>query len=345
MINMDVTVLGASSTGKSCYLYAMADNMIIGHNGFTFNASSYEKGMVLEDRWNTFCDSGIWPDGTTESSEWEFDVNYSLKTIAQFSWYDYRGGILAHKDLDDADVKEFFDRLNSSSCLLIFVQATDLKSLLVRDQNTAAAGQRLKKYSQLLIRYAKETECKKLPIAIVVTKGDLITADEYKQGVDLLKRYFNSIFLSMDDGDGWHVAITRCGLGDPDSPLQGETGNKVIGIVNPFNIHIPILFAVRSGLIGSLAKYSNSLNSRTYDYTRHARSLEYEENKGFWESIFTSDDSDYYREQKKIAEADVERLKKKIESFKKDIVNITKEISLSKETYIYDNGELLELDS
>lgn len=343
MINMEVTVLGASSTGKSCYLYAMADSMIIGYNGFTFNSISHEKSLILENRWNAFCENEVWPNGTTEESEWEFDVKYSLRSIARFSWYDYRGGVITHTDPNDEDVKAFFERLKNSSSLLIFVQATDLKSLLVRDQNTSAAYKRLKKYNKLLSDYANETGCKKLPIAIVVTKGDLITTDEYKQGVDVLKRYFNTLFVNSDDG--WHVAITRCGLGDPSSPLQGETGDSVIGIINPFNIHIPVLFAVRVGLISEYGEHSRLLNTRVYDRKRYSNMLDYEENKGFFESLFSPDNRDYYREEKNRANADVERLNTFIASIKKDIVNITREICKSKETYIYDNGELLELDS
>ena len=93
-------MLGNTGSGKTCYLAAMYQIMSMGFNlnGFSLKAKTRKNMIELEETWRLLAEGNennerIWPEGTDTTQFIDFSLKYALREdVAQFEWYDYRGG-------------------------------------------------------------------------------------------------------------------------------------------------------------------------------------------------------------------------------------------------------------
>ena len=235
MSEVKMTMIGSSGCGKTCYLYATNAYMLDGVCGFNFYPSDWNQGLELERGWDSICTNATWPLGTDGNTDTEYKFNVTLNGtgIGNFSWLDYRGGILnstVEKESPN-DVTKFHNRCSNTDSFLVAIPAD---MLLKADEGDLRAKSVINRY-QTLLGYFPNIQNK--PVSLVITKGDLIPNKESMQKcISLFEKKFKTLFSESHKS----LMVCRVSLGT----FGGEMfqGGKFEGVIKPLRLHIPILF-------------------------------------------------------------------------------------------------------
>lgn len=274
-----VTMIGMSGSGKTCFVYAMYDYMQLTHNGFSFTAKDPDVDMSLMDGWASIAYQGIWPPGTLQTTSYDFYVQYATRPIMEFSWCDYRGGVLTESS-QEKDKKDFLDRLNKSSCLIITIGADTVKEILAGNMRKTLE---LKMLNALIRRFEVENT-RRIPVIFALTKADLYTKEDQGKLLNLIKTYFNSLYTQ---GSGWLFAIVPVTLGKFE-PVTGDS-KEIIGEVAPKNIHIPVMFFVASVLREKASEIQKKLKNIKVNRNQYRASLQSASEQSFWSKLWYGD--------------------------------------------------------
>lgn len=241
-----ITMLGTTGTGKTCYMIGMSYFMQNkGINGFTIISQDNDQFRTIKEQWKsmtTKTGSDRWPPGTPPiPTSYVFNFNYGGKTFAKFNWLDYRGAALPDETVA-ADRKILVDRLLESDCILLCISAEYLALAAIQgDEFQAIEEAEVGVMNGLLTEVAEKAAISKdnpFPVAIVVTKADLLTKFQGKmQGepVEIAKSFFeNTLFVK----DHWLTAIIPVTLG------QELAENEDSGKIKPEGVHLPVSFGV-----------------------------------------------------------------------------------------------------
>ncbi len=228
-------MIGHKGSGKTCYLYAMYSQMAFGVNGFTFMPDDFDKALQLENGWSTIVDEHKWPEGTNESNDFVFNCSYALRQLIDFTWHDYRGGILKEGS-QSSDYPKFREKLSNSGTLIICISAEIVKGLLKNDHGAESF---VRIYNQLLQQYVKD-HARTVPIAITITKSDLLEDEDFPKAIVILKRLLGFLF---EKNGNWMVMVVAVSLGEN---LTTEKDKPITGTISPAHIHLPVMFAIYS---------------------------------------------------------------------------------------------------
>ncbi|KYC42392.1 hypothetical protein WA1_20710 [Scytonema hofmannii PCC 7110] len=241
---LKITMLGTVGAGKTCYMLGMYAEMVTGVNGITINSIDLDVGTKLLNQWERLVSSegsDRWPPGTpTGTEEFNFHLSYNTKPIMRFNWMDYRGAALT-ETANESDVKQLQDRLIISDCTLLCVPA---EAIAQDVKSTTVVKYKTNRLNDLLARFATENTLadeESFPVVIVLTKFDEI-ADKISQD-DLIRRVKRLFPALFPVGGIWDVAICPVSLG-LELALDKDSGD-----INPFNLHLPIVFAVWHKLV------------------------------------------------------------------------------------------------
>lgn len=252
---MNISLLGLSGSGKTCYLYMAAYVLARGVkvNGHTISAtSSNRQQAIMLNKGIEDIASRRWPEGSSNTLTYPFDLKIDGKSVFPFTIYDYRGGILDHfSEADIKDVKEIFDTFEESSCIVILVDGDTIMQALEPELLSPTHRQNVPFHAQVkalnelsyiesLVKECNERMSRKVPILLTITKGDIFFPEELDAGKTLLKERLPSLFSLHND---MIVGITTVTLGED---LRNEDG-KIYGTVclnTDGNVHLPILFAL-----------------------------------------------------------------------------------------------------
>jgi len=231
---LTMTMIGASGTGKSCYLYGTYAAMLEGISLFHFTPKDYNQGLELEEAWELIMNDGHWPSGHVESADYIFDCLHHGVRIGTFTWQDYRGGILTEKKGDDApeDVQAFHQRCRNADTLLVCIPAD---VLLKAAQGNSQSDHMLSRYLRIMGGFPNLIN---VPVVLMITKSDLITDEETRQCISHLLERFNRLLTINHE---W-LMIVPVSLGR----FHGDMvqNGKVDGNVEPKRLHLPILFPI-----------------------------------------------------------------------------------------------------
>ena len=291
--SLKLTMIGPSGTGKSCYLYATYFRMLEGVAGFNFNCKDFNQGLDLQDAWDMMLDEGVWPGGNTESTNFDFTCFCRGRSIGDFEWLDYRGGVLKEREEKDNDVAKFIQRAQNSDALLVSLPADLILAADSDDLKTKNKWRSVKTRVLALLGKAFEQN-PDTALIFLITKNDLCHSSE--EGVFCV-REIKTAFARYFQGTPEHVMIaaTRLGRfeGEGDAFQQGA---KIEGNVDPKNVHLPILFPFYLHAIAAAQEFEekaeNAKNER-YDYAQRAQ---VERGKSFWGKLWNGDSSEYYDE-------------------------------------------------
>lgn len=339
MKETNITMIGGPETGKTCYLYAMADQMTFGVHGFRFNAKDYNIACSLDDCWSMILNDGKWPKQTNENQRIEFECRYGTKMLASFNWFDYRGGLATEGKLDSSNpvMKEFMEILNRSTCLLILVSAEDIKGILNGHKKPESL---FKRYKHLMDMYIQEHD--PIPIAFVITKGDLLDEGEFERGVELLKStYYQEYFITDPCGDGWLITFVVVGLG---AEKLGKTRDGMVtGKIAPFNVHLPVLFAVRCSLVNELMEAQAEVNGLLKAQADKKRVLEKENSRSFLSRVWNGDIRDDLNKELESINKSLVAEKKNFDMRSADLFKLTEELMKSNTAVVYCNGHQMTI--
>lgn len=275
-----ITMLGVSDSGKTCFIYAMYDFMQKVQNGFTFITNDPDKDMDLNDGWESIAFDGIWPNGTQDTTLYDFTVLFKSRPIMGFSWCDYRGGAITDRSTEH-DVNELHDRIFNSECLIICIGADAIKQIIAGDNRK---GRELVRLNNLILRYATKSQ-RRIPLIFALTKADLYTMQEQQQLLAIIKEYFGSLYQS---GSGWLHAIVPVTLGKFDN---SSGSNNINGVVAPKNIHIPVMFFLNSILQERIRNIQNKLSGIHSNKNKYRAEIRYNQGRSWWSKFWNGDNT------------------------------------------------------
>ncbi len=88
MADTQITILGMSGAGKTCYLLGLYYEMGAGMSGYTITTDDEDVDVYLRDRYVKMCDKSLgserFPAGTDNMSEYTFNLQYGYNTSSDF---------------------------------------------------------------------------------------------------------------------------------------------------------------------------------------------------------------------------------------------------------------------
>ena len=274
---MNICLLGLSGSGKTCYLYTMSHLLAkgISINGHTISATSMHRQQQLRlNRGIEQMASGKWPDGSTDTITYPFELKIDGSSKGNFTIYDYRGGALdgmSDNDIDDSE--ELFDTFKDSSCIIFLIDGDTLLSALepqqleIEHRGNISFQSQLKarnkiNYIESLIKECSQRLNRNVPILLSITKKDIFSDRELEAGQELLKILLPTVFSLHND---MIVGVTSVTLG---KNLRNNHGNLTgtLCLNTGGNVHLPILFALLQDIddLSSGAEEAEQFKSLTY---------------------------------------------------------------------------------
>ena len=233
----EITILGPSGAGKTCYLYAMAERMALGVNDLTFTATNCIDALRLEEEWNKICDVGVMPPPTSCLHELHFTSSYSLAPFMEFNWSEWAGALLHTDGEENDEINILLKRVETSSGVILCIPATLLHSAMTNDRS----GLRMLSAYLRLLTWFRHKGNTLPPLMLAITKADLIKEEEYENGLrHLCEEVLSPLF---DPNGGCLVGIVPVSLG---RDISFEGNNVVGGTINPWNVEIPPLFCIKT---------------------------------------------------------------------------------------------------
>lgn len=244
MADTKYTIVGMSSTGKTCYLTAMYKEMATGFDGFTLwtndaTRAKFERDILtLRDRTvgiERFPAATVNTEDATKS--YEFRLIYNKRDIISFEILDYAGGSLIDRGPVYTQIKQ---SIAESTAMYVFI---DGKSLCEEDRQERKDNvyyDCAMTIAPLIQDFADAHDGFLPPIVFVITKSDLCKAYvSENEIVQIIRDLFSPAF-----SDGTRSYICAVSLGNSISD------NNYKGRFDPVNIHIPFF-------IGSYHEYYN----------------------------------------------------------------------------------------
>lgn len=198
-----------------------------------------------------------WPVPNNEKRTYSFALCHSFDKVMEFEWLDYPGGALV--DSGYGLIDEIKSQLAESSCLLVLINGESFAyegkpefkkkiQAVTREEYCETVKKNLKRNKDLiavkkLSEIAKENKMLP-PIALVVTKSDLIEDQWINCVGDIIRDSFENIFGENGEDKRW-VMVTAVTLG-----AGIENGEDA----DPEDIEQPIAYAVLSMLCGYIEK-------------------------------------------------------------------------------------------
>lgn len=241
MSDAEIVVLGASDTGKTCFMLAMYDDMRIGYGGFTFSATDVDVDRLLVQRFDQLVETrgaDRWPSGTSAVEEYEFNLNYAMRRFMVFSWHDYRGGMVDDSGEPNAQLR----KLVALSHVVLICCPGDLAYEAGRGDRKALRKLRVAETQQLIEAIGDTGHS----LGILVTKADRYSKRHVENNPDAspeeteealvsdIRALYQNFFVP---GGGWRVMICPITLG---TDLAEHEDSAEIA---PVNMHLPVMFA------------------------------------------------------------------------------------------------------
>ncbi|AFW97251.1 hypothetical protein ANA_P10085 (plasmid) [Anabaena sp. 90] len=339
---MKITMLGNQYSGKTCYMLGMYAFMSMGLKGFTLTATDPDQDLRLMDQWEALIGDNILPPPTQPQSQdspiytYGFSFNHGAKPLIDFEWIDYRGGALAG-DSSQADATFLRQKSRQSDCLFLCVPAEYLQEEIVNANGDVNNRVKLKVAGSnklainrinLILTEIKQAineeknDGQPVPIAIVITKFDLIFGKRNKEAITRdIQELFNPLFI---ENSGWLTMICPVSLGK-DIRIEDK---KILGEIDPVNVHLPLVFAIYSQLTKDVSTVKSSYNNIQEQKTRVADDLKTQQGK--WNSFFkqgeiNSKQSSLNNKETELAkkEAEIQDISKKMQLVAKELDNVS----------------------
>lgn len=287
MADTQITILGMSGAGKTCYLLGLYYKMGSGLKGYTITTDD-DTDVQLRDRYARLCDVSLerekrFPAGTDNISQYEFDLQYGYNTIMSFDWLDYPGGLLDRKNTGNLEEYENVKKaINESSSLFICVDG----SLLCGDDVEEKIDNVKDNCSNIINTFFSEYfKCNNQlpPTAIIVTKYDICKDDTDEEELcEIIQEAFSPFFVKNKDKKIVTIIPVSIGVNIMDNNYSGK--------MKPLNIHLPIFMGIWFSLSKKIQKYNLKINKQEQDNNEAVSSLRNKKSKEENKWLFKSKD-------------------------------------------------------
>ena len=261
-----ISMFGVSASGKTCFLYAMAqvlrEGVRLGDNLVQIISNRARQQMRLNNGYMKLA-RRQWPQTSDKTEIFDFKVSmqsngYFSEVIPSLEIQDYRGGILQDmSDNGEEELDALLDSFRGSSAIIFIIDGkTLIDAMNPEDRDICHRGDTdvLEQFSartqiefveNIFIEY-KRVEENIPPIMIAISKGDLFASDfEKENGIRLIKEKLPSIFAI---GSELIAGITIMSLGEG---LGTDINGGLLGTLKlnqDYNIHVPVIFGIYADL-------------------------------------------------------------------------------------------------
>lgn len=252
-----ITVIGDTSSGKTCFLYAMYNFIAQGYvEGFTMSAANDAQDSELQSMYELLENKSLgkdrFPTPSSNREPYDFSLQYGFKEIADFTWVDYPGGYIKGQG-DGAE--DFIEDISSSDAWVIFLDGEKLCNAILEKDSFKQKKLLMDicgKYNKFI---GRNNNCIPNSVPIIVTKSDIlintlinkyIASGECEEKAveksifdvnDSVKKGLSALFMDVNDTI---KSISIVTLGDHLSD-NGYTGD-----LDPVNIEYPITLSMLS---------------------------------------------------------------------------------------------------
>lgn len=266
MSNSKISMFGVSSSGKTCFLYAMAQvlrgGVRQGDNLVQMISNRARQQMRLNEGYMKLA-SYRWPDKSDKTEPFDFKVSMRCNgcfkdVIDSMEILDYRGGIWEDMS-DDAEshLDELLDSFRGSSAIIFIIDGKTLIDAMSPDDRDVShrgdtdmrthfsARMQIEFAENIFLEY-KRVEDNIPPVLIAISKGDLFVSDfERENAIRHIKEKLPSIFsVGCQLWSGITIMSLGEGLGrDANGGLTGK-----LKLNQDYNIHIPVIFGLYADL-------------------------------------------------------------------------------------------------
>lgn len=285
-----ISFYGLSRSGKSCYIFAMAQALSQGiqfPDGqiLTVKTPDPRQMLRLYKAYETM-KNGQWPMGNIESFDYNFNVRKALENLMSFGLTDFRGALLDSMDEDEVEEQnKLFNSYGNSSVLLFFIGADTIRDARNGDFE---ANFKIEYLNTLYGNYLDRAQDSKTPIMIVITKSDMLSLQEIEQSKIFIKKKMQEMF---GVGTQITVAITAVTLGRNLSNDHGELEGELIIGPTSGNIHIPILYSLYCVMAKKLEEATSNLRCAETSYRGAQRDLSHELSRSAFARFFDDNES------------------------------------------------------
>lgn len=252
-----ITVIGDTSSGKTCFLYAMYNFIAQGYvEGFTMSAANDAQDSELQSMYELLENKSLgndrFPSPSANREPYDFSLQYGFKEIADFTWVDYPGGYIKGQG-DGAE--DFVEDISSSDAWVIFLDGEKLCNAILEKDSIKQKKLLMDicgKYNKFIGKNNNYIPCS---VPIIVTKSDILInslidnyialgnseSDAIEKSVfdvnESVKKGLSALFADANDSI---KSISIVTLGDRLSD------NGYMGDLDPTNIEYPITLSMLS---------------------------------------------------------------------------------------------------
>jgi len=249
---MKITMLGRSGSGKTTFMSALYEVLTVSDfHGFHLSekAESFRDGIIKYGRISelSFYDRMLsFPEGTVQTTAWEFDLMYLNRLAVSFEWIDYRGGLLdniinprfAESSETTQQFHELLTHISDSDAVMVFLDSLVLANYTPKNVRLRHSGAQA--IVTILRNFAIHFPHKPLNVVVLLTKADSdqldrqYKDDNFRELLKLGKEPFETLLSGCaSEGVPWQAGIAAVGA-------VGE-GNVISKVTKPQNGIEPIL--------------------------------------------------------------------------------------------------------
>lgn len=286
-----ISMYGLSGSGKSCFIFAMSQALSQGvefANGELMTVITPDpRQMIKLYKAYEKMVKGFWPDGSTMSITYNFNVRKALEKMLEIEITDYRGGLLDSDDDDDIEEQdELFTSFNDSRVLLFFFGADTIKNAFNGDMSARFNFQH---FNALYDTYlGSSPNASKTPVLFVISKADMLSPTELAKAKTFVKEQMKQFF---GRGTNLTVGITAVSLGKNLSNYKGELEGELDIRASAGNLSIPMLFALYNLMAEKIESQIGSISSAQKDIDAGRSALGKELSRSAFSRFFSNHES------------------------------------------------------
>ena len=198
MSDTQITALGMTGAGKTCFLLSLYKKMKDTFKGFSIITDD-DNDVHLTERYKKLGDINLgidrFPMPTMDLEEFSFELRYGTTKIMSFDWIDYPGGHLETKKEGNIEqYKKIKETIKKSSSLFIFLDGALITG---KDEEEDVEKVQDKCSGEINRLYQDYVTTNKLfpPTNIVVTKSDLLKNVEGEYIYSVIEEAFSPLFV------------------------------------------------------------------------------------------------------------------------------------------------------
>ncbi|GHJ47135.1 hypothetical protein Cs7R123_44770 [Catellatospora sp. TT07R-123] len=307
---VNLTVLGASGSGKTLFMHGMYAAMSAGVANYFLYTKDPDDDIDLMDAWSALCETGELPPATSVDGQkrYDFVLKHGFDSLLTIDCVDFRGGVLDVKTTSADDAKEIHERLLVTDTVYMVLDGRHLGNWIaaIKDLpegesltlNPGSDPMRIAKMSRLLddAVTARRARGQLAPsVVVLITKIDLIPALsglEWKKArsiaVRQLQHIMPKIFQPGITALICPVQVGRFGLEQYTKVDPSE--------VDPVGVHLPFIFSLLYYLTETLQQQNAEMAAYRASQSESAAKLRELEGK-FTAQLFQRGDMRRMREE------------------------------------------------